>query len=220
MLERMSAYLTGRYQDLMAAEHEEVGAPATSSQAWAEGDSLKSKLLDAGGPPQSVWKPEACSTVQAKAETVRAERTDGGTRLVDQARKYVGRSRSEVGLDCSGFVKFAARASGNAITAKLTAPGPNGCTQMFRSLPKIDAGEAKTGDLVYFNTLTEKEMMLPENRGKEATHVGILIVKDDGTRQILHMTNAGVRLNSFAEKALNGAGAPTWGATVVGYNRP
>jgi len=220
MLERMSAYVSGRFQDFMPAEPDESRSPAVSPQEGQDGDGFRAGILDAGGPQQSVWRPNVCKGMDAAAGAARQKPGEGGARLVAEAEKHVGKSRAEMGLDCSGFIKHVARLGGAAITARITAPGPNGCTQMFGSFPKVGAHEARTGDLVYFNTLSKEEMARPENAGKVATHVGILVVNEDGSKEILHMTKKGVRLNSFAEKAVAGPNSPTWGATVVGYNRP
>jgi cell wall-associated NlpC family hydrolase len=57
---------------------------------------------------------------------------------------------------------------------------------MVRSFGTITEAEAKTGDLVFFNH---------DGVARTASHVGLLVVNEDGSKAVLHMTDHGVKLS-------------------------
>jgi cell wall-associated NlpC family hydrolase len=128
--------------------------------------------------------------------------------MVEMARRYVGMSKEDLGgMDCSAFLRLLGRLAGVPVDSLIECgKGPNGCSRLMGSLPCVPEGEAKTGDLVFFK--------IDNDPAKTASHVGLLIINDDGSRQILHMSNAGVRLNDFSDKAVRGSGS-TWADKMV-----
>ncbi|MBI5527096.1 MAG: C40 family peptidase [Deltaproteobacteria bacterium] len=122
----------------------------------------------------------------------------------------LGRSKENMGLDCSGFVKHLAKEAGAPLESSITAPGKNGCTQMKGSFPPVAPEDARTGDLIFFNNKADPQ--------KTASHVGIVIVAHDGEKLFLHMTNHGVDINKMSDIASNETRA-TWGGQLCGFAR-
>jgi len=137
-----------------------------------------------------------------------------GEMIVDEAKKYIGMAKSKMaGMDCSAFVRFVAKNTGNSIEKYIEGGrGPNGCSRLLNSMDRVSEEDAKNGDLVFFK--------LESGGLKTASHVGILVLGEDGSRQVLSMTNAGVRLNDFNDIAIRGTKI-TWGDRVIpdGYAR-
>jgi len=168
----------------------------------------------------SVWDTGGELLAEAMTGLDLLESRDGGAisaagdMLVDEAKKYVGMAKSEMdGMDCSGFVRFLAEKTGSSLDKYIEeGRGPNGCSRLLDSMDRIGEDDAKNGDLVFFK--------LDSGGIKTATHVGILVVAEDGSRQVLSMTNAGVRLNDFSDIAIRGTDI-TWGDRLVpdGYAR-
>ena len=149
---------------------------------------------------------------------------DTALKMITKGLTSLGRSKEDMELDCSGFVKRLAQGAGENLQDSIDKSGPNGTTQMWRSFEAVPKEQASTGNLVFFNTTTKKEEddAIAEGRrhdldDKEATHVGLLIVNEDGTRSVLHMANSGVRLNSFSDTS--NADGKSWEQAVIGYTK-
>lgn len=117
--------------------------------------------------------------------------TSLANRLRDIRYKRGGHEPS-TGFDCSGFVRYVFR---QGIGADL----PSGSAAQFKAGQKINRGDLRSGDLVFFRTA-----------GKNISHVGIYL--DDG--RFIHAPSAGknVSVSNLSE--------PYWAKRFAGANRP
>jgi cell wall-associated NlpC family hydrolase len=211
MLEKISAYM-----DRTAGAFNREGDGDVEAPPWQPEQSRPGSARCETDPVLAPQEKRRAMITGGALSPARTREADKGTgkRLADAAMKFVGRSKADMnGMDCSAFVKMAAKMAGVPLQKLAeSGKGPNGCSRLATSLPKVPDGEGRTGDMVFFK--------IDKDPSKIASHVGILIVNDDGSRQILHMTNAGVRLNGFQDKAVRG-GQQTWGDKVVsgGFGR-
>ena len=111
----------------------------------------------------------------------------GGNKIVDQARNYIGTpyvwggdSKSEGGMDCSGFVYNALKDAGYNI-GRTTAQGYRGYGT------KVSKSDLQAGDLVFFG------------KGNEASHVGIYI----GNGQMIHSSGGSKNTKSNPGKGVS-----------------
>jgi cell wall-associated NlpC family hydrolase len=108
--------------------------------------------------------------------------------MLDRGYTYGGK-KLHTGFDCSGLVSFVYKES-----AGMSVRGS--AESMARNTRAVDAGQARPGDLVFFNTL-----------GHSASHVGIYI----GSGKFIHAANerTGVKLERLD--------APYWKQAFEGY---
>ena len=108
--------------------------------------------------------------------------------MLDRGYTYGGK-KLHTGFDCSGLVSFVYKES-----AGMSVRGS--AETMARNTRAVDAGQARPGDLVFFNTL-----------GHSASHVGIYI----GSGKFIHAANekTGVKLERLD--------APYWKQAFEGY---
>jgi cell wall-associated NlpC family hydrolase len=182
--------------------------PQPAPRSWAP---LSAAFRDAVRVDTGRLKP----ATRALAEKAINRLCDGSVDAASSAMiacglRSLGSSKESMGLDCSGFVKHLANRADAPIEGFITAPGKNGCTQMKGSFEPVDPVEAQTGDLIFFNDRTDPQ--------KTASHVGIVIVAQDGERLFLHMTNHGVDINRLTDVASNETKA-RWGSQFCGYAR-
>jgi len=157
---------------------------------------------------------ESMSDLDLCGPKARTDFPAAGEKIVEEAKKYLGMAKSRMaGMDCSAFIRFVAKNVGSSLEQYIEeGRGPNGCSRLLDSMDRVSEEDAKNGDLVFFK--------LESGGLKTATHVGILVLAEDGSRQVLSMTNAGVRINDFNDIAIRGTKI-TWGDRVVpdGYVR-
>ncbi|MBQ0138705.1 MAG: C40 family peptidase [Kurthia sp.] len=123
-----------------------------------------------------------------------APTVDGDTQakaVIAEASKYLGTSyvwggsTPSSGFDCSGLTQWSFKKAGVSI--------PRTAAQQYLAADKIDASEAKSGDLVFFSY------------GKGVAHVGIYL----GDGRMLDSQNNGVVIESL----------DWWNKYLVGYGR-
>lgn len=112
-------------------------------------------------PSETTEKPDPVTVSNQRKEFIEYALSLKGTPYV-----YGGKT-PRPGIDCSGFVAFAAR---KAITVNFTGSAAN----MFRASKKIDSSEAEPGDLVFFS-----------DDGSRISHVGIYLGRN-GLRSVMH----------------------------------
>lgn len=110
--------------------------------------------------------------------------------LVYQGNPYVwGGSNPNTGFDCSGLTSWAYRKAGINL--------PRTAQEQFYASKRVDVGQAKAGDLVFFTGTYA---------GKYITHVGIYL----GNGQMYNSNSSGIKYD-----ALTGY----WASHLVGYGR-
>lgn len=114
----------------------------------------------------------ACATSSRIPEQVSGERMNDvalyALSLADTPYRYGGAS-DDNGFDCSGFVRHVYL---NTLGIKL----PRTSTEMSRVGERLDAGQLRPGDLVFFNT-----------RQRSFSHVGIYV----GEERFVHSPSSG-----------------------------
>lgn len=106
---------------------------------------------------------------------------------------YRGGGRTPAGFDCSGFVNYT--------MTQFDIELPRSSAEMSRIGKRILKSEAKSGDLIFFNT-----------SGGGVSHVGIVTENNDGILKFIHSsTSSGVIYSSTAEGY--------YAKTFVGVNR-
>ena len=106
---------------------------------------------------------------------------------------YRGGGTTPAGFDCSGFVNYT--------MTQFDIELPRSSAEMSRIGKRILKGEAKSGDLIFFNT-----------SGGGVSHVGIVTENNDGILKFIHSsTSSGVIYSSTAEGY--------YARTFVGVNR-
>ncbi|WP_329805989.1 C40 family peptidase [Flavobacterium facile] len=106
---------------------------------------------------------------------------------------YRGGGSTPAGFDCSGFVNYT--------MSQFDIELPRSSAEMSRIGKRILKSEAKSGDLIFFNT-----------SGGGVSHVGIVTENNDGILKFIHSsTSSGVIYSSTAEGY--------YARTFVGVNR-
>jgi lipoprotein Spr len=106
---------------------------------------------------------------------------------------YRGGGTTPAGFDCSGFVNYT--------MSQFDIELPRSSAEMSRIGKRILKSEAKSGDLIFFNT-----------SGGGVSHVGIVTENNDGILKFIHSsTSSGVIYSSTAEGY--------YARTFVGVNR-
>ena len=120
------------------------------------------------------------------------------SQLLQEAQKYIGvpykwAGTDPSGFDCSGFTYYLFEKQGITL--------PRRASDQHTYCQKIEASEAKAGDLVFFSN------------GGEVNHVGILVSSGDAPKQMIHASSSiGISIADIEA-------SPYWRARVVGYGR-
>lgn len=141
-------------------------------------------------------------------EQIRIGVDDQTLTFIARGLMHLGQTKEGSGLDCSGFVKHLGVENGSPIDNHIAAGGPNGCTQMVRSFGTVSPDVAASGDLVFFDYQNDPE--------KAADHVGVLIVHEDGSKSVLHMSGHGVKLSPLEHPDRRGT---YWGGKHPSYSK-
>ncbi|MDT0109332.1 lysozyme family protein [Listeria booriae] len=110
--------------------------------------------------------------------------------LTYQGNPYVwGGSNPNTGFDCSGLTSWTYRKAGISL--------PRTAQEQYYASKRIDVGQAKAGDLVFFTGTYE---------GKYITHVGIYL----GNGQMYNSNSSGIKYDTLTGY---------WASHLVGYGR-
>lgn len=141
---------------------------------------------------QTATSTNAETTTTADTSTENVTGSPKAQAIIAEARKYLGRkyvwggSTPTTGFDCSGLTSWSFKQNGITI--------PRTSAQQYAASTKINASEAKAGDLVFFSY------------GKGVAHVGIYL----GDGRMIHASNSGLQISKLAGY---------WNKYLVGYGR-
>lgn len=139
----------------------------------------------------------ACSSKAPKKTVTPAPSSQIHLQVVRDALSFQGipyrwgEETPERGFDCSGFVQY--------VYGRYGVPLPRTAYEMAMSLPPVDEGRVRPGDLVFFNTT-----------GHPYSHVGIYIGRD----RFVHASSA------KGEVLVSPLDAPYWSDHFLGLRRP
>ncbi|WP_010286147.1 C40 family peptidase [Kurthia massiliensis] len=184
-----------------AAQKAQAAAEAKAAEAAAKNEEVTTQTSDVTTEADTNDTPSTSATT-SNAETsttttanTSTENVTGSTKaqaIIAEARKYLGRkyvwggSTPTTGFDCSGLTSWSFKQNGITI--------PRTSAQQYAASTKINASEAKAGDLVFFSY------------GKGVAHVGIYL----GDGRMIHASNSGLQISELAGY---------WNKYLVGYGR-
>jgi cell wall-associated NlpC family hydrolase len=156
---------------------------------------------------RSTQRGAAAPSAGARGGPVQADSTDvlaviGHALSLDGARYRPGGSDPARGFDCSGFVSYVYARAGIEL--------PHSSSAQFETLPHIERGSLRPGDLVYFRI----------GRSKRISHVGLFL----GGDRFIHASSSRTRrvmVSSLSERywARHWAGARRVPATAASPGR-